>query len=79
MKDGHLSFNATCYSKQFAFSQQLALYSVINKDNVQIIKIFDDEIDSSTVDCEVTHIDGKPSIEVIREFIIHFKRCRSKI
>jgi len=67
LKDGHLSFNATCYSKQFAFSQQLALYSVINKDDVQIIKIFN-EIDSSTVDCEVTHIDGKPSIEVIKEF-----------
>ena len=44
------------------------MYSIINKDDVQIIKIFDDEIDNSTIDCEVTHIDGRPSMEVIKEF-----------
>jgi hypothetical protein len=56
-----------CY-RTFSFNQQLSLYSVINEDDVQIIKIFDDKVDDSTIDCEVTHIDGRPSMKVIREF-----------
>ena len=67
MKDAHLRIILTCYNT-FNFDQQLSLYSVINKDDVQIIKIFDDRIDDSTIDCEVTHIDGRPSMEVIKEF-----------
>ncbi|CAI2164566.1 19519_t:CDS:2 [Funneliformis geosporum] len=67
LKDAHLNFISLCYN-HFIFKQQLYLYSVINKDDIQIIKIFDDEIDHSTVDCEVTHIDGRPSMEVIKEF-----------
>ncbi|CAG8741298.1 16187_t:CDS:2, partial [Funneliformis caledonium] len=67
LKDPHLRFIPLCYQK-FIYSQQLSLYSVINKEGVQIIKIFDDEIDSNNVDCEVTHIDGRPSMEVIKEF-----------
>jgi hypothetical protein len=63
-----LNFTPICYKGPFLYNQQLSLYSVINKDNVQIIKIFDDEIDNSTIDCEVTHIDGRPSMEVIKEF-----------
>ena len=67
LKDPHLRFFPLCYQK-FIYSQQLSLYSVINKEGVQIIKIFDDEIDSNNVDCEVTHIDGRSSMEVIKEF-----------
>ncbi|CAG8757074.1 8964_t:CDS:2, partial [Racocetra fulgida] len=32
------------------------------------IKVFDDIKDSSTIDCQVTHIDDKPAIDVITEF-----------
>ncbi|GBB96302.1 hypothetical protein RclHR1_02720017 [Rhizophagus clarus] len=66
MKDAHLGFEPYCYNI-FTYKQQLSLYSVINNDK-QIIKIFDDEIDKNTIDCEVTHIDGRPSLEVIKEF-----------
>ncbi|CAI2189274.1 12222_t:CDS:2, partial [Funneliformis geosporum] len=67
LKDPHLRFLPLCYLR-FLYSQQLSLYSVINKDKVQIIKVYDDEIDNNNVDCEVTHIDGRPSMEVIKEF-----------
>ncbi|CAI2166621.1 18900_t:CDS:10 [Funneliformis geosporum] len=68
LKDAHLSLSPDCYTNAFLYSQQLSLYSVINKEGVQIIKIFDDEIDGGNFDCEVTHIDGRPSMEVIQEF-----------
>ena len=67
LKDAHLNFFPTCYT-WFGFGQRLLLYSVINKDGAQIIKIFDDKADNSTIDCEVTHIDGRPSMEVINEY-----------
>ncbi|RIA97563.1 hypothetical protein C1645_853239 [Glomus cerebriforme] len=66
LRDAHLGFSSNCYS-HFIYNQQLALYSVINNDK-QIIKIFDDKLDSSTIDCEVTQIDGRSPIEVIKEF-----------
>jgi hypothetical protein len=66
VKDAHLSFVPDCYFA-FIYSQQLSLYSVLNNDQ-QIIKIFEDKIDKNTIDCEVTHIDGRPSIKVIEEF-----------
>ncbi|PKY58945.1 hypothetical protein RhiirA4_550214 [Rhizophagus irregularis] len=65
-KDAHLSFYPTCYFI-FTYNQQLSLYSTVINDK-QVIKIFADEIDKNTIDCEVTHIDGRPSIEVIKEF-----------
>ncbi|PKK71588.1 hypothetical protein RhiirC2_849069, partial [Rhizophagus irregularis] len=64
-KDAHLSFYPFCYFI-FTYNQQLSLYSTIINDK-QVIKIFADEIDKNTIDCEVTHIDGRPSIEVIKE------------
>ena len=63
----YISLTSSCYTS-FNFNQQLDLYSVINKDGAQIIKIFDDKADNSTIDCEVTHIDGRPSMEVINEY-----------
>jgi hypothetical protein len=66
VKDAHLKFEPVCYFA-FKYSQQLSLYSVLNNDK-QIIKIFEDKIDKNTIDCEVTHIDGRPSIEVVEEF-----------
>ncbi|RGB35328.1 hypothetical protein C1646_814836 [Rhizophagus diaphanus] len=65
-KDAHLSFLPTCYFI-FLYNQQLSLYSTVINDK-QVIKIFADELDKNTIDCEVTHIDGRPSIEVIKEF-----------
>ncbi|PKY32303.1 hypothetical protein RhiirB3_532000 [Rhizophagus irregularis] len=65
-KDAHLSFYPFCYFI-FTYNQQLSLYSTVINDK-QVIKIFADEIDKNTIDCEVTHIDGRPSIEVIKEF-----------
>ncbi|GBC06525.1 hypothetical protein RclHR1_00690015 [Rhizophagus clarus] len=66
LKDPHLGFMQSCYFT-FSYDQQLSLYSVVNN-NEQIIKIFEDKKDKNTIDCEVTHIDGKPSIEVIKEY-----------
>ncbi|CAB4488424.1 unnamed protein product [Rhizophagus irregularis] len=66
MKDNHLKFRPACYLI-FIYNQQLSLYSAVINDK-QVIKIFADELDKNTIDCEVTHIDGRPSIEVIKEF-----------
>ncbi|CAG8612628.1 20452_t:CDS:2, partial [Racocetra persica] len=67
LKDGHTRLTSTNYNK-YAFYQGLSLYSVIKKDGTQQIKVFDDVKDSSTIDCQVTHIDDKPAIDVITEF-----------
>ncbi|RHZ82793.1 hypothetical protein Glove_103g221 [Diversispora epigaea] len=66
LRDGHTQFSANCYS-QFTFDQQLFLYSVVTNGK-QVIKIFDDLIDPTNVDCEVTFIDSKPAMEEIKNF-----------
>ncbi|CAG8483926.1 3102_t:CDS:2 [Racocetra fulgida] len=49
----------------YYFYQGFSMYSVIRPDGTQV---FDDIIDPSTIDCQVTHIDDKPAIDVITEF-----------
>ncbi|CAG8624552.1 6375_t:CDS:2, partial [Dentiscutata heterogama] len=67
LRDGHTSLLSRNYSI-YEFFQGFSMYSVIKPDGTQQIKVFDDEIDPSTIDCQVTHIDGKPAIDVITEF-----------
>ncbi|KAF0427886.1 peptidase s41 family protein [Gigaspora margarita] len=67
MRDGHTAFSTTNYST-FYFYQEFSMYSVIKPDGTQQIKVFDDSIDPSTIDCQVIYIDGKPAIDVITEF-----------
>ncbi|RHZ82795.1 hypothetical protein Glove_103g223 [Diversispora epigaea] len=66
LHDAHTQFLASCYS-QFAFSQQLTLYSVVTNGK-QVIKIFDDSVDHTNVDCEVTTINSNPAMEEIKNF-----------
>ncbi|CAG8513303.1 17185_t:CDS:2 [Dentiscutata heterogama] len=67
MKEPHTLFISDCFST-FAFFTNITLYSVVKDDGEQIIKVFDDTIDSSNIDCEVTHINGRQAFEVIFEF-----------
>ncbi|KAF0545000.1 peptidase s41 family protein [Gigaspora margarita] len=71
LKDGHTRFIDICY-QSFIYDQNLTLYSVVTTDKEkkqkQIIKIFDDKLDSSNNDCEVTEIEGKPAIQAIIDF-----------
>ncbi|CAG8561113.1 15003_t:CDS:2, partial [Dentiscutata heterogama] len=67
LKDAHTSFVTNCFSS-FVFYTNLTLYSIVTDDGVQKIKIFNDTIDPSNINCEVTHIDGRRAIQVISEF-----------
>ncbi|RIB30409.1 hypothetical protein C2G38_2053803 [Gigaspora rosea] len=67
MRDGHTKFKTTNYSTLY-FYQEFSMYSVIKPDGTQQIKVFDDSIDPSTIDCQVIYIDGKPAIDVITEY-----------
>lgn len=67
LRDGHTEFSAGCYLNDALFDQQIYLYSVV-KNGKQIIKVFDDTMDRKHVDCEVTEINSKPAIQVIKEF-----------
>ncbi|CAG8501991.1 15486_t:CDS:2 [Cetraspora pellucida] len=67
LKDAHTSFLPTCYSA-FNFKQSILLYSSVNSNGYQAIKVFYDSQDRSNVGCEVTHIDEYPALDVITEF-----------
>ncbi|CAG8572938.1 5445_t:CDS:2 [Cetraspora pellucida] len=66
LRDGHTTFTSKNFS--YYFYQGFSMYSVIRPDGTQQIKVFDDTIDPSTIDCQVTHIDDLPAIDVITEF-----------
>ncbi|CAG8725651.1 14041_t:CDS:2, partial [Racocetra persica] len=66
LRDGHAFFASTKFS--YSFYQGFSMHSVIKPDGTQQIKVFDDIIDPSTIDCQVTYIDDKPAIDVITEF-----------
>ncbi|CAG8564985.1 3459_t:CDS:2 [Acaulospora morrowiae] len=68
LKDAHLLFFSNCYNQIFTFDQQLTLYSMVKSDGSQVIKILSDTNDSSLTDCEVTSIDGLPSMAVLTDF-----------
>ncbi|CAG8528298.1 164_t:CDS:2 [Dentiscutata erythropus] len=66
LRDGHTWLSSSNYHK-YTFYQGLSLYSVIKKDCTQQIKVFND-VDPSTIDCQVIDIDDRPAIDVIIEF-----------
>ncbi|CAG8449282.1 11118_t:CDS:2, partial [Acaulospora colombiana] len=68
LMDAHTQLPSYCY-ESFTFNQRLSLYSTI-RDGNQIIKVFDDSVDSSNVDCEVVSIDGLPALDVITKFAL---------
>ncbi|CAG8641879.1 14283_t:CDS:2, partial [Dentiscutata heterogama] len=65
LKDAH-TFSSYCFTT-FLFHTNMTFYSVVNNGE-QKIKVFDDTIDQSNIDCEVTHIDGQQALKVIYEF-----------
>ncbi|RIB29148.1 hypothetical protein C2G38_2057471 [Gigaspora rosea] len=71
LKDGHTRINNICY-QNFIYDQKLSLYSVITTDKEgkkkQIIYVFNDKLDPSNNDCEVTEIEGKPALQTIVDF-----------
>ncbi|RIB06991.1 hypothetical protein C2G38_2046365 [Gigaspora rosea] len=67
LRDAHTSFVTNCFSS-FIFYTNLTLYSIVTDDGVQRIKIFNDTIDPTNINCEVTHIDGHRAIKMISEF-----------
>ncbi|CAG8590464.1 19689_t:CDS:2 [Cetraspora pellucida] len=67
LRDAHTSFITNCFSS-FVFYTNLTLYSIVTDDGVQKIKVFNDTIDPTNINCEVTHIDGRRAIQVITEF-----------
>ncbi|CAG8705674.1 10002_t:CDS:2, partial [Cetraspora pellucida] len=66
LKDAHTLYSLNCFSS-FLFYTNMTFYSVIN-DGKQIIKVYNDTIDQSNIDCEVTNIDGQEAYQVIYEF-----------
>ncbi|CAG8547888.1 12397_t:CDS:2, partial [Dentiscutata erythropus] len=46
----------------------ILLYSSVDPEGIQTIKVFRDDLNSSNVGCEVTHIDGSPALDVITDF-----------
>ncbi|CAG8492568.1 6032_t:CDS:2 [Scutellospora calospora] len=76
LKDGHTTFTPSCYSA-FFFFQDIWLYSTVDCHGTQVIKILQDDLDSSNDRCEVTHIDGTPALEAIKTFADkHIKNSR---
>ncbi|RIB29144.1 hypothetical protein C2G38_2057453 [Gigaspora rosea] len=68
LKDGHTRINNICYH-HFIYDQKLSLYSVITTDKKGKKKqVFNDKLDPSNNDCEVTEIEGKPALQTIIDF-----------
>ncbi|CAG8601149.1 4206_t:CDS:2, partial [Racocetra persica] len=67
LKDGHTDFRSACYNA-FFFLQDIWLYSTVDCHGSQIIKVLQDDLDSSNNRCEVTKIDGSPALEVITSY-----------
>ncbi|CAG8532775.1 9082_t:CDS:2, partial [Cetraspora pellucida] len=67
LRDAHIQLFPSCYGA-FLYDQQLHLYSVLDKQGNQIIKVFDDLIDPTNIDCEVTSIDSVPAFDAIKNF-----------
>ncbi|KAF0533907.1 peptidase s41 family protein [Gigaspora margarita] len=68
LKDGHTRVTNLCY-QNFIYDQNLALYSVITTDKVgKKDQVFNDTLDPSNNDCEITEIGGKPALKAIIDF-----------
>ncbi|CAG8468943.1 4820_t:CDS:2 [Acaulospora colombiana] len=68
LSDAHTQLTGNCY-ESFLFDQGLSLYSII-RDGKQIIKVFNDSVDPSNINCEVVSIDGLPALDVINKFAL---------
>ncbi|KAI1320616.1 hypothetical protein EDD11_000138 [Mortierella claussenii] len=72
MQDPHTTYRSMCY-QQFMFVQPISTYGVY-EDGRQQVKVatvlnkLDPRLSTELVDCEVTHIDGRPAFDVISEF-----------
>ncbi|CAG8517871.1 2487_t:CDS:2, partial [Racocetra fulgida] len=64
LRDAHTQFSPSCYNF-FLFEQNLHLYSVLDKQGNQV---FDDLVDPTNIDCEVTFIDSVPAFDAIKNF-----------
>ncbi|CAG8823904.1 3211_t:CDS:2, partial [Gigaspora rosea] len=67
LKDAHTSFYTACF-EAFTFDQQFSMYSIVRDDGTQQIKVFNDSINKNNIDCQVTHIDDEPAMDVIVKF-----------
>jgi hypothetical protein len=69
LQDPHTTYNNMCY-QQFVFIQPISTYGVY-EDGRQQVKVatvlnkLDSRLSTGIVDCEVTHIDGRPAFEGI--------------
>ncbi|CAG8733444.1 17855_t:CDS:2 [Gigaspora margarita] len=66
LKDAHTNFGSECFMS-FLFYANITFYSVVDN-GVQKIKVFNDTIDQSNNNCEVTHIDGQQAFNVISDY-----------
>ena len=67
LQDPHTAYKSMCY-QQFLFIQPISTYGVY-EDGRQQVKVatvlnkLDPRLSTGIVDCEVTHIDGRPAFE----------------
>src|SRR5690606_27644320 len=67
LQDPHTTYKSMCYN-QFLFVQPLSTYGVFENGRQQVkvatvLNNLDPRLDTNLVDCEVTHIDGRPAFE----------------
>ncbi|KAF8931508.1 hypothetical protein BGZ58_007586 [Dissophora ornata] len=72
LQDPHTAYKSMCY-QQFMFIQPMSTYGVFEEGRQQVkvgmvLNKLDPRLSSALVDCEVTHIDGRPAFDVIRDF-----------
>ncbi|CAG8464268.1 7574_t:CDS:2 [Scutellospora calospora] len=72
LRDGHTWIYSGNYHKYTFHQEGFSMYSVINKDDIQQIKVFNDINDPSIIDCQVVDIDGRPAIDVITEYASNY-------
>ncbi|RIB18174.1 hypothetical protein C2G38_2037126 [Gigaspora rosea] len=63
----YFRFYTACF-EAFTFDQQFSMYSIVRDDGTQQIKVFNDSINKNNIDCQVTHIDDEPAMDVIVKF-----------
>ncbi|KAG0310680.1 hypothetical protein BGZ99_000213 [Dissophora globulifera] len=73
LRDPHTTYKSMCY-QQFVFIQPMSTYGVYEDGRQQVkvatvLNTFDSRLTNALVDCEVTHIDGKPAFDVITEYV----------
>ncbi|CAG8569274.1 18751_t:CDS:2 [Acaulospora morrowiae] len=67
LKDAHTNFFPYCY-KNFIYFQGINLYSTVNTNGQQSIKVWKDFIDDSNSECDVLLIDDIPAVQAIKQY-----------